>query len=138
MQSFLRDNPNTTGSRFIQLLQTQLFGNPEWEPHRQTFCGRTLPLCIGGYHNSNAKLSSHASNTSAPRFSTSLDRIFNYYNNQEPQYYCPRPTPPVSTMSAASNNMGTNKVCQTLFLAAACIDPEYGFGRGTRTSSRIL
>jgi hypothetical protein len=138
MQSFLQEHPNTAGSRFIHLLQSELFGRPEWEPHRQTYCERTLPLCIGGYHNANVKMSTSntSSSSSIPRFSTTLDRVYNYYNHREHETYLPL-LPPSDFTSVyrvrhfrRTNhtiiNLGTNKVCLPLFLAAASIDPYHG------------
>jgi hypothetical protein len=136
MQFFLRKHSNSTGSRFIQHLQEQLYGRPEWEPHRQNFCERTLPLCIGGYHNSISKISSGPFKASSHRFSTSLDRVFNYYNNREDETFLPLlPHSNFTTVyhvrhfrdtNHAIINLGTNKVCLPLLLAAASIDPDHG------------
>jgi hypothetical protein len=133
MTTFLQKYPDSTGARFIHFLQAELYGRPEWEPHRQSFCERTLPLCIGGYHNSNTKNSLSSSN----RFSTSLERIFSYFNDRENDTFLPLLLPPTDSTTVhrvrhfrdtehVIVNLGTNKACLPLMLAAASIDFEKG------------
>lgn len=143
MQTFLEEYPNSAGTLFIRLLQTQLHGHPEWEPHRQSFCERTLPLCIGGYHNSNDKIPSSATTTASSnknnintKSRTSLDRIFNYYSNRERDTYLPLlPQTANTSVYRIRNfrdtehgivNLGTNKACLPLMLAGASIDVDKG------------
>ncbi|KAG7342475.1 hypothetical protein IV203_007568 [Nitzschia inconspicua] len=137
MKSFLQEYPNSTGARFIHLLKAELHARPEWEPHRQSFCGRILSLCIGGYHNANAKMPASSSSSSvSSRFSTSLDRLFNFYNGRDYDTYLPLlPQTDSTTVHGVRHfrdtehaiaNLGTSKACLPLMLAAASIDPEVG------------
>jgi hypothetical protein len=124
MQSFLQQYPDTAGSRFIRLIQKELHGRPEWEPQRQLFCERVLPLCIGGYHNTNGR------STVPP--SASMEQTYKYYSTQEHNFHVPL-LPKIDATSVYRvrrfrqtdhilHNLGSTKACLPLLLAGASID----------------
>jgi hypothetical protein len=119
LQSFLQNQgKHTPAARFVELLRTELHGQPQWEAHRYWACRqKKWGLCIGGFHNAPNATSS----------STDVDEM---------QAYLPLLPPTDNTTVFRIQRfrgtektilvLGTHMACLPLFLAGASMDVRNG------------